>query len=374
MSEQDFAIVVGISRYRDHEKYPPLAGPLNDVERVITWLRHPEGGGITDSKRIISLQTPKELLAEVPLEGWPEGTKWHPNRILFSDAFNEVTLDSEGEFIRRDGRLYLYFSGHGFSQNTDQVPSAALYGADNIGKKTGNLAGTLYAQAAKRAKLFKEIVLIMDCCRDAESNVSYSPPDLNKVENEGAENVQVFAVYAAPKRGRAQERELEEPDGKKVVGLLTTALLRALREASCDVLGRVPGRLLTQFINFKWKSWYPIQTPPMPRFEVPETGDLYFNSGKSLVEQLFLIPSGTPDQAQFRLTSIDLNAGATLNGQKIIWLDANHSWEASIPLIDVGGGAKSFVLRLPLVEHTLHRGMDIQDLQFTPGDSDAICL
>jgi hypothetical protein len=374
VTDQDFAIVVGIARYRDHEKYPPLDGPLNDVERVVTWLQHPAGGGITDTTRIISLQTPKELLPAPPPDGWPEGTQWHPNRTLFSEAFDGVTLDKKGEFIRRSGRLYLYFSGHGFSQQADQAPSAALYGADNIGKKTGNLAGTLYAQAAKQANLFKEVVLIMDCCRDAESNVAYSPPDLNKVENDGSENVQLFAVYAAPKRGKAQERELEEPGGKKVVGLLTTGWLRALREAPCDVLGRVPGRSLTQYIAFTWKSWYPVQTPPMPRFIVPETGDLYFNSGKPLVDQLFRVPALTPDQARFRLTSNTLNAGAVVTGPDIAWQDANNAWAASIPLIDAGDGSRSFTLKLPPVEHTLFRDALPQEVRFTPGGADAVSL
>ena len=374
MADQDYAILVGISRYRDQNKYPPLNGPLNDVQRVVNWLKDPAGGGISDENRIIAMQTPDELLPPPPPEGWSEDTDWRPNRERFSKAFNKVTLDKDGEFLRRDGRLYLYFSGHGFSQQTDQVPSAALYSADNFGKSTRNLAGTLYAQATKRAKLFKEVVLIMDCCRDAESNVEYNIPDLNKVENDGSENVQVFAVYAAPKRGKAQERELEEPDGKKVVGLLTNGWLRALREAPCDVLGRVPGKSLMQYINFNWKDWYPIQPPPSPRFIVPETGDLYFTSGKPLVAQQFRVPPGKPDKAQFRLVSNTLNSGAVLDGTNIVWRDASNYWEAVIPLVDAGDGWRSFTLKLPAVEHSLFEGPNPKDVRFTPGGEDAISL
>jgi hypothetical protein len=368
----DYAIVVGISRYLDHEKYPPLDGPINDVERVMTWLQNPAGGGITDAKRIIALRTPDELIPPPSSLGWPEGTKWLPNRTLFSDAFNSLTLDDEGEFIVRDSRLYLYFSGHGFSQSTDQVPAAALYGADNIGKKTSNLAGTLYAQAVRNANLFREVVLIMDCCRDAETNVAYSPPDLNKIEDDASENVRFFAIYAAPKRGKAQERELEEPEGKKVLGLLTNGWLRALREAPCDVLGRVPSRALTQYISFNWKRWYPVQSPPMPRFIVPEAGDMYFNSGKELVDQVFNIPAGTPEDAQFRLTSSSLNAVAAPSGQIVLWRDANSSWEAVVPLSASENGSKSFTLRLPREEHTVFRDPNPQGTRFTPGGANVI--
>lgn len=372
MADQDYAIVVGISRYKDREKYPPLDGPLNDVDRVVTWLKDLEGLGITDPNRIIRLRTPEELLREPPAGGWPEGTSWHPTRNHFADAFDGITLDDKGEFVRRDARLYLYLSGHGFSQSTDQVPSAALYGADNYGKKVSNLAGTLYAQAAKNAKLFKEVVLIMDCCRDAETNVAYSPPDLNRVENDGSEGVQMMAIYAAPKRGKAQERELTEPDGTKVVGLLTTGWLRALREAPCDVLGRVPGRVLTQYITFNWKSWYPNQTPPMPRFIVPETGDIYFTSGKALHEQRFVIAAGISEDVQYRLTSSVLNALGMVSGQIILWRDQNSSWEAVVPLATTDDGSRSFTLRLPGEEHRLSNAMNGQGTSFTPGGTDAV--
>jgi len=370
--DQDYAIVVGISRYKDREKYPPLDGPLNDVERVVTWLRDLEGVGITDPNRIIRLRTPDELLGEPPTGGWPDGTGWHPTRNHFSDAFDRITLDGNGEFIRRDARLYLYLSGHGFSQSTDQVPSAALYGADNYGKKVSNLAGTLYAQAAKNAKLFKEVVLIMDCCRDAETNVAYSPPDLNKVENDGSENVQMMAIYAAPKRGKAQERELVEPDGTKVVGLLTTGWLRALREAPCDVIGRVPGQLLKQYISNNWQKWYPNQTPPMPRFIVPETGDIYFASGKALLDQPFVIGAGASEDIQYRLTSTTLNAVGMVSGQIILWQDQYSSWESVVPLATMEDGSKTFTLRLCAEEHRLSNGMNGQGTPFTPGGADAV--
>lgn len=374
MPDPDFAIVVGISRYKDPNKYPPLDGPLNDVERVVNWLQHPAGGGITDSRCIVRLRTPEELLAATPADGWPESTNWHPTRSHFSEAFDSLTLDESGEFKRRDSRLYLYLSGHGFSQSTDQVPSAALYGADNFGKKTSNLAGTLYAQAAKNAKLFREVVLIMDCCREAESNVAYSPPDLNKVENDGSEGVQMLAVYAAPKRGKAQERELVEPDGTKVVGLLTNGWLRALREASSDVLGRVSGRVLTQYITTKWKGWYPVQTPPAPRFIVPESGDIYFQSGKLLVEQKFTIPAGASQDTLYRLTapSQTINANGLVSQHIVLWQDANNFWEAVVPLITKEDGSKEFILRLSPEEHWLSVGSNPLRKTFTPGGADVV--
>lgn len=369
MAEQDVAIVVGIARYRDPSTYPNLGGPLNDVDRVTAWLGDPTGGAIP-STNIFALTTPAALLSLAPGTD-PDSVDWQPSREAFSKKFNRIAIGADGEFVRRAGRLYLYFSGHGFSQQADQTPAAALYAADTFGKQISNLAGTLYAQAAKRARLFTEVVLLMDCCRDVESNVEYSNPDLNKVENDGSETVRVFAVYAAPKRGKAQERELPEPGGNKVVGLMTTAWLRALREAPCDVLGRVPSKVLMQYITFNWSAWYPPPTPPVPRVLPPETGELYFSSGKQLFEQRFTVGPEVPDQSRFRLTSDTLNANALLNGQSIVWQDASGGWDATLALMDAGQGQRTFSLRLPVTAHTLSGGSRLPSapLIFQPGDA-----
>lgn len=373
MAEQDFAILVGIARYRDTAKYPTLQGPCNDVEDMWKWLNSKTGGNI-DAKRIIKLATPADI-ATLPDEGWPEDTRWTPNREVFSDAFKRATLNNEGEFARSEGRLYLYFSGHGFSQQSDQVPRAALYSADCYGKSTSNLAGTLYAEAVKRASLYKEVVLIMDCCRDAENNVEYNNPELNKVQNDNTENVRVYAAYAAPKMGKAQERELPEADGK-VGGLMTHAWLRALKEAPCDVEGRVHGKVLMQYISFKWSSWYKVDRPPTPRIIGPDEGDVAFPSGKELVTQRFLLPASVQDGAQYRLTSTTLNATAQVNDNDkvIVWQDANFLWESTLPLIATNDGFREFSLKLPHVYNSLFTEMSPTDMLFLPGATDAITL
>jgi hypothetical protein len=336
------------------------------------WLTSKTGGNI-DSQRIIKLETPIEIAA-LPEQGWPEEIKWTPNRELFSDAFRRATLDSDGEFSRKkEGRLYLYFSGHGFSQQSDQVPRAALYAADSYGKSTSNLAGTLYAEAVKRARLYKEVVLIMDCCRDAEINVEYNNPELNKVENDDSESVRVYAAYAAPKKGKAQERELPEADGK-VGGLMTHAWLRALKEAPCDVEGLVHGKVLMQYISFKWSSWYTVDRPPTPRIIGPDEGDVAFPSGKELVTQRFLLSTSVQDGTQYRLTAATLNATAEVKGEFIVWQDANFLWETRLPLNTTDNGLREFTLTLPPVNHSLFKGMSPEDIQFVPGVLDAISL
>lgn len=361
MAEYDYAILVGISRYRDTGKFPALEGPLNDVERIREWLVSPLGGAVP-SKQVFSLITPEPA---IPGE-------WSPNRESFARHFNAIALNPDtGDFVRREGRLYLYFSGHGFSRLTDQTTRAALYSADNMGMFQSNLAGTLYAEAVKRARLFREVVLIMDCCRDTESNVEYSPPDLNLFEHANTEGVRVFSMYAAPKRGKAQERELPGSNGK-VVGLMTNALLRALQEAPCDIVGRVPGKVLMQYVGMNWQAWYPEQTPPAPRIIPPDSEDVFFQSGQALEIQRFLLPAASLEKIPLRLTSNSLNAAGIVDGDVIVWQDASLSWRVKLDVSTLADGRREFSLALPVQDHELLSATS--RLSFVPGAQDAVVI
>jgi hypothetical protein len=370
MADHDFAILVGISRYKDCDQFPELNGPLNDVERVKQWLIGDEG---VPGEQVFPLTTSAALLKKPPEEGWPSDTVWSPNRELFSRSFNEVAFDDEGNPRRREGRLYLYFSGHGFSLSDDRSPSAALFSADNYGLIHSNIAGTVYAEAVKRARLFKEVVLIMDCCRDVLDNYAYNLPDFNQVENSGSDTVNVYALYAAPRRGKSQERELPDSEGK-VVGLMTDALLRALTEAPSDVAGRVSGRVLTQVIAFNWASWYPaLPIPPVPRGVSPDQGDVYFRSRQPLVSVEFRSPSMFIPDCTMRLRSDVCNAVATVKGTSILWRDVNCSWVQEIALNQQApDGVRSFTLQLPCGKHELTVGTNLRT--FDPGDSNVVVL
>jgi hypothetical protein len=368
MAANDYALLVGISRYRDAEQFPTLGGPLNDVARVREWLTDTASGASVPTENVLTLTTTQEL-QDLPLTGWPPSTVWSPNRELFSRMFTGIALDEAGNMIRREGRLYLYFSGHGFSLNEDDTPSAALFSADNHGLVHTNLAGTAYAAAVKRARLFKEVVLIMDCCRDVLNNYGYNLPDFNRVENPGADTVKVYSLYAAPRRGKSQERELPDSDGK-VVGLMTHAMLRALKEAPCDVAGQVAGRVLSQVIAFNWTSWYSEgPRPPAPRGVSPDQGDVYFRSRQPLISVDFNCATPLLPGTSLRLKSDLLNALGEVKSTSVTWRDGSYSWVQEIPLTR---DAQQFTLLLPTGKHDLVVGSNIYS--FDPRESNAIAF
>jgi len=370
MAIDDRAILVGIARYRDSDSFPTLDGPLNDIERVRDWLTDPQGAAVPGDN-VVTLTTPRELLA-LPGTGWPENTVWSPNAWSFSQEFNKIAFDPKGEPLRRKSRLYLYFSGHGFSLSEDGYPSAALFSADNYGSVHSNLAGSVYAAAIKRAGLFSEVVLIMDCCRDVFGNFTYNPPSFNRVENSAAENTKVYALYAAPRRGKSQERELPNSNGK-VVGLMTDAFLRALEDAPSDVAGCVAGQVLTRVMTYNWANWYPVNPlPPAPRSVPPDQGDIYFKSRRMLNAVTFTSTTALAPGSTLYLRSDLWNAVAKVGASSLIWRDTAYSWEQEIALSQSADGGQQFTLTLAAGIHTLILGT--APYSFDPGVSNAIAL
>jgi hypothetical protein len=370
MASDDRAILVGIARYRDSDAFPTLDGPLNDIERVRDWLTDPQGAAVPGDN-VVTLMTPQALLA-LPGTGWPENTEWSPNASSFSQAFNKIAFDTKGEPLRRKSRLYLYFSGHGFSLSEDGYPSAALFSADNYGSVHSNLAGSVYAAAIKRAGLFSEVVLIMDCCRDVFGNFTYNPPSFNRVENSAAESTKVYALYAAPRRGKSQERELPNSNGK-VVGLMTDAFLRALEDAPSDVAGCVAGQVLTRVMTYNWANWYPVSPlPPAPRSVPPDQGDIYFKSRRTLNAVSFTSATPLLPDSTLYLRSDLWNAVATVKASSLIWRDTAYSWEQEIALSQSAEGGQQFTLILAPGNHALSAGTTVRT--FDPGVDNAIAL
>lgn len=346
MADENYAILVGIARYKGHDDYPPLDGPRNDVALIRKWLVDPNGGNVK-RRNIHMLTTPRRMFRPASPAG---PTEWTPDQTGFRNAYEKITT-VDGAYVRRDtARLYLYFSGHGFSLAADTTARAALFAANAIGMVRPNIPGTVYAEAVKRVALFKEIVLIMDCCRDVQRNLPYGSYELDQTESGNSQKVRLFSMYATAKNGKAQEREFSA-DGK-VRGLLTSALVRALDEAPTNVLGQVSSTTLNNYLKVKWPDWCPqdFPPPPPPRTVPDDAGDIYFSSRKPLVSQQFAVGSSGP--AAVQIESDYLIARGTLAEGEIRWRELNDPQIIPIPF-GADGGKRTFTLRLAPCSHTL---------------------
>lgn len=281
MSAEDRAILVGISRYSD-QAFTPLNGPPNDVDRMWEWLVDPRGGNVPDDN-ITRVTSPESHPPDLDPEDW------HPTEHHFQRAYVKTVTDkATRKPVRRNARLYLYFSGHGFSERRDQFTQASVYAANATRFLANNICGTAFALAAREQALFREIVLIMDCCRDAELNLPFSKPPINTATADNAPNVRFMALYAAPKAGKAQERPFPELGGK-TCGLLTHAFLRSLKQAPADDPNGVSSTAIKKYLLGTWAEVCGNKPAPEPEFVVPTGADILFPAVNEGVMQGFTL-------------------------------------------------------------------------------------
>jgi caspase domain-containing protein len=361
MRTDDCAIVVGVARYFDSASFPTLRGPVNDVARMVDWLTSPSGGDVPP-ENIRTLRTEDDLLNL--LESPTDDDVWQPSRARIEQKIHSLVLDNKRKIINRpNGRLYLYFSGHGFTSDREDVRSAALFTAEAGGMVQANICGTLCAEALSRLAAFGQIVLIMDCCRDVKLTVRYDGLMLADASAPGSERVSVLSIYAAPKGGKAQEGALVE--GGPTVGFMTHALLTSLREMPPDILGRVSASALDNYLAMNWATWFNGPTaPPKPRILLPysDQAPIYFTSGRpDLVDQEFSVPAARdPGLELWLLSSLPASSAlpvikGTVAGDHIHWARENVDSQLDVPLSAPDAqGRQRFTLRLLKIPYEIY--------------------
>lgn len=160
MGGLDHAIIVGITRYG---AFPQLNGCENDAKAFADWLARLDGGGVpgTNIRLFLSSNYPP---APVPYRSKPMTSD-------LDEAFDQVIEDGRAAQKEggRLGRLYIYMAGHGLGPDVDEA-ALLMANADAELRITQHLAGRAYAKWFIAAGYFTEIVLLVDCCRDAFLN------------------------------------------------------------------------------------------------------------------------------------------------------------------------------------------------------------
>lgn len=311
MAANDCAILVGISQYFD-STLPQLKSPPNDVARMQQWLLDSVGGAVPQDN-IHVLTSPNNFASDLDPSDWP------PGEADYTRTFRRIASDpTTNQFLRRQGRLYLFFSGHGFSERRDQATRAALYAAGATRSFPANICGTFWALAAKQSALFQEIVLVMDCCRDAELNVAFSQPAINLGMADNQAAVKFLAIYAAPKGGKAQERQFPELGGM-TCGLLTHSFLKALKEAPADDPVGLSSMAIQRYMLSTWAALCANKPAPEPQFTQPENNQIVFPAAQLGVDVGFKIAKPAHRQLMVEIrdrpgnsmASCSLAAGAT---------------------------------------------------------------
>jgi hypothetical protein len=266
MAAEDYAIVVGISKY---PQFGDLQGPEHDAQAFYDWLCSPQGGNIPPHQigRVLSSQLFNP--ADDPLLAQPalQRVDYEFERLIEAGAARD-----DGRLGRR---LYIFLAGHGFGPDLEE---AALLMANANRRRMHHLPGRRYALWFQTAALFDEIVLFMDCCRDDYPRAPVYVPPWPEIRRPAGANVRYFYGFATKWSSKAREKQIMP--GGPVRGLFTWALLTALEKAPRDAQGRITGAAVEGYVfnqlTNELKRLVGENEYQEPRFEYNKQRDIVF--------------------------------------------------------------------------------------------------
>ena len=148
-------------------------------------------------------------------------------------------------------RLYLYFSGHGFSPVLEE---GALFTAAATQISPEYVYAHAWMRWFRRAQRFRETVLWMDSCMNYQQSIPVNEVLMRPQVGTGVPGPAFMALAAQTKSAL----EYQMPDGQ-VHGVFTWTLLQGLRGGAADEYARVTGESLRSFLFTVMPEFLPAQ-------------------------------------------------------------------------------------------------------------------
>jgi hypothetical protein len=245
MNQEDFAIVVGISRYPglgDSPEAANLQAPDRDAKLVYNWLNNKNGGAVP--KKNIQLITSSQFpIAKLARDAEPTTATINECFRIYLDKAQANQAAGTGTRVGR--RLYIYVSGHGFSPKRYH---GALYTATATKIATEHVYVSDWVEWLQDTGYFDEFVLWMDCCMEREFTVVSQATSFRQQGGSQAPGP-TFIGLAAPRPLKTVEREISG-DKNQIHGVFTWALLNGLKGAAVNQDGLITGPSLeTHLLN-----------------------------------------------------------------------------------------------------------------------------
>jgi len=295
MARDDYAIVVGISKYPKYDGLSDLEGPENDVANFVEWLESSTGGGVRAKKieKIISSQFPD-----------PNDRPWYSD---VEDVIDGYLVDANSQGGRLGRRLYLFFAGHGIATDINTpLLLAANARSDRLG---AHLPGRAYADYLKTWGTFDEIILFMDCCQDYEKNTI---PRVLEWGNPSHTPNEAKSFYGFAAKLDEQAREMKMADGK-VHGVFTVALVEALNQ------GQINGAELERYVYNRMTELLPPNKFHEPKFPSGDASSIIFGMGGRAKTPILITFSMLDSNAKVALIDGDFNELAMRQGTESSW-------------------------------------------------------
>lgn len=230
LDNRTLAIVAAADAYPSGTGLDPLHGAIKDAKAFVSWLKSPSGGSLPSSSIKVFVSDPNFEDAKP--------SRANVTRYL-KDVVNELRdhRDATGEETPIE-RLYLYLIGHGEQASSTSgnlfVDAAWLGAGFDKNNLDDHLSGAAMAEELKKTGFFKEIVVMMDCCRTKGTLRSVDAFKLQS-ENGPADLPGFIVMFACEPEQAAYEQKI--PGGVEHHGVFSLALNEGLNHK------RVAGRL-----------------------------------------------------------------------------------------------------------------------------------
>lgn len=215
----DFALCVGINAYPG---LTPLAGAERDARAFHDWAIGAGGVDPARAKLILSSAFPAAASAAAAR---PASTEIWAFFEEIRAAANANNAANQGLVAGR--RLYMFFSGHGFSPSID---SSGVLMANAEPDTPHNLSAKAWADRFYENGMFEEVLLFQDACREPVIDVDVTPPYLKRSLMPGIGARKRFYAFAA----RSPLLAVEKPIGGQVRGVFSATLMEALEGGARD--------------------------------------------------------------------------------------------------------------------------------------------
>ncbi|HKG94999.1 MAG TPA: caspase family protein [Gemmatimonadaceae bacterium] len=271
MAANDYAIVVGISDYPD---LGGLDGPEYDARDFHAWLVGP--GGVPPANAALILSStfkPPAFTSVLDAKPTMDAIQREFTRLDVIAGQNQAA--GNGRVVGR--RLYLYYSGHGFGPDLEE---ASILMADASPVRTGlHVPGKPWANWFLRAGYFKEVVLLMDCCRESYPRAPLNVPSFINLTAPDVKTANRFYGFSAGWGKLSRERQFNG----RTHGVFTWTLLEGLRGAAADPAGNVTAVSLGSYLYNNMRAF--LDPADLGNDEVAKEPDLSYdaNAGSGFV-------------------------------------------------------------------------------------------
>jgi hypothetical protein len=239
----DQALVVGINKYPG---ISDLQGPGVDAQEFYDWVISKGGVEKENAKLIISPlnQAPGNVLQARPV--LQEVHDFFTRADVIASANND---EGNGNGLRAGKRLWMFFSGHGFSPSLDM---SGVLMANATTKRIFNVGAVRWANRLYEGGWFDEVLLFQDACRNriptADLDGMFLLPRTASLTQKRAR----FHAFSA--RDQKLSKELPFPDGK-TRGVFSVTLLGGLSGGARDpVTGAITARTLRTYLQDNMKK------------------------------------------------------------------------------------------------------------------------